>query len=113
MALKKWPKSTYFSFLVLIGLTVFHAASGTPAALKILSGTLKKRNGEKAVVQSEKWKRREKFIRAGAIATSLGLLVGGLFIIGGRFGRDHIRVPLRPQYLKAYGRLYPESWVRY
>ncbi|CAG8445765.1 14595_t:CDS:1 [Ambispora leptoticha] len=118
LALRRWPKSSYLAYATLVGLAVYHVAGGAPAALKIIKGvTVQKGKNEKqsATVpeSSENSKKLIKYLRNGAIATTIGLVGGGLLVIGGKIGRENIRIPLRNEYLKVYGRVYPHSWVRY
>ncbi|RIA83633.1 hypothetical protein C1645_785950 [Glomus cerebriforme] len=110
LSLKKWPRSSYLALTALIGLTAYHITSGAPVAYKILRGFLLKKNGEKLL--SESAKRKERILRRGLIITSVGLLTAGLLVIGGKIGKDP-RIPLRTEYLKVYGKVYPQSWVRY
>ncbi|CAG8441939.1 2521_t:CDS:1 [Ambispora gerdemannii] len=118
LALKRWPKSSYLGFATLVGLTVYHVASGAPAVLRILKGaTARKKTSEKQHATSserlESSQKLLKYVRNGAIAATVGLVGGGLLVIGGKIGRENIRIPLRNEYLKVYGRVYPHSWVRY
>ncbi|CAG8604889.1 4047_t:CDS:1, partial [Dentiscutata heterogama] len=110
LALKKWPRSTYLAFTLLIGLGVYHICSGAPVVYKILKGSILK-NGDKQA--SEVTKKRLRIIRNGVIVSSIGLLATGLLVIGGKLRRENIKIPFRSEYLKVYGRVYPQSWVRY
>ncbi|CAG8812056.1 9691_t:CDS:1 [Cetraspora pellucida] len=110
LALKKWPRSTYLTFTMLIGLGVYHVCSGAPVVYKILRGSIIK-NSDKPT--SEATKKRLRIIRNGVIVSSIGLLATGLLVIGGKLRRENIKIPLRPEYLKVYGHVYPQSWVRY
>ncbi|CAB4390162.1 hypothetical protein RhiirA5_346314 [Rhizophagus irregularis] len=110
LCLRKWPRSSYFVLSALIGLTAYHVTSGAPVAYKILRGCLSKKNGEK--LQPDSVKKKDRLLRNGLIITSVGILTAGLLVIGGKFGKDP-RIPLRTEYLKVYGQIYPQSWVRY
>jgi hypothetical protein len=110
LSLRKWPRSSYLALTALIGLTAYHITSGAPVAYKILRGFLIKKNGEK--LQTDSAKKKERILRNGLIITSVGILTTGLLVIGGKIGKDP-RIPLRTEYLKVYGQVYPQSWVRY
>ena len=58
-------------------------------------------------------KRKQRNIKHGVFGVTTGVLLGGMYFIGGRFGRDQFRIPQRVQYLQLYGRVLPASWVRY
>ncbi|CAG8765259.1 16523_t:CDS:1, partial [Acaulospora morrowiae] len=109
LALKKWPRSTYLALTALVTLGVFHAVSGAPAVFRILKSVLFK-NGEKPPVVSEAARKRQRIIRNGVIVSTVGLLTAGILVLGGKIGRDNIRIPLRTEYLKVYGQIYPKSW---
>ncbi|RIB23939.1 hypothetical protein C2G38_2071373 [Gigaspora rosea] len=109
LALKKWPRSSYLAFTLLIGLGVYHICSGAPVVYRILKGKILK-NGDKQA--SEATKKRLRIIRNGVIVSSVGLLATGLLVIGGKLRHDNIKIPLRSEYLKVYGRVCPQDWVR-
>lgn len=109
VALKRWPYTSYLGLIALISIGVYHVVSGFPAAIKILRGLVIKRNGERL---SEQTKKRNRLIRNGVVVSTIGLLTAGLLVIGGKLGKDDIRTPLHREYLKVYGRVYPQSWVR-
>ncbi|CAI2183410.1 1291_t:CDS:2 [Funneliformis geosporum] len=112
LSLRKWPVTSYLSLTALIGLTAYHVISGFPVVYKILRGSVLKKSAEKQVVLSDSAKKRQRIIRNGIMITSIGLLTTGLLVIGGKFGKDP-RIPLRTEYLKVYGQVLPQSWVRY
>ncbi|CAG8460538.1 8033_t:CDS:1 [Diversispora eburnea] len=109
LSLKKWPRSSYLGLTALIAIGVYHVGSGLPAVYKILKSLLIKKNGEKI---SESAKKRQRYIRNGIIVSTIGLLMAGILVIGGKIGKDNTRIPLRKEYLKVYGQIYPQSWVR-
>ncbi|CAG8550313.1 5793_t:CDS:1 [Acaulospora colombiana] len=111
LALKRWPRSTYLALTVLVTLGVFHAVSGAPAVFKILKSVLSKKGVEKQPGLSEAAKRRQRIIRNGVIVSTVGLLTAGILVIGGKIGRNDIRIPLRTEYLRVYGQIYPKNWV--
>ncbi|CAG8660707.1 3054_t:CDS:2, partial [Paraglomus brasilianum] len=78
----------------------------------LLGAASKTKNGEKPppVALTEKEKRKQRNIRHGVIGVTTGVLLGGMYWIGGRFGRDQFRIPQRVQYLQLYGRVLPASW---
>jgi len=95
---------------------VYHVVSGIPAATRVLAGAVCKRKngGEKPpAALTEKEKRKQRNIKHGVFGVTTGVLLGGMYFIGGRFGRDQFRIPQRVQYLQLYGRVLPASWVRY
>ncbi|KAG9284470.1 hypothetical protein G9A89_014074 [Geosiphon pyriformis] len=113
LALKRWPKSTYLGFTLLLGLAAYHVASGAPAAFQVISGSISlKKNKDRAAIASDQAKKRQNSIRNGALTTSLGLVASGLLVIGGIIGRGNINIPLRAEYLRIYEHIYPQSWVR-
>ncbi|CAG8755294.1 16397_t:CDS:2, partial [Racocetra fulgida] len=57
---------------------------------------------------SEATKKRLRIIRNGVIVSSIGLLATGLLVIGGKLRRENIKIPLRSEYLKVYGHVYPQ-----
>ncbi|CAG8678575.1 2897_t:CDS:2, partial [Funneliformis caledonium] len=108
LSLRKWPVTSYLSLTALIGLTAYHVTSGFPVVYKILRGSVSKKNGEKQFVLSDSAKKK---LRNGIMITSIGLLTTGLLVIGGKFGKDP-KIPLRTEYLKVYGQVLPQSWIR-
>jgi len=113
LSLRKWPRSSYPYLIALIGLTAYHSISGIPAVFKVLRGcTMFKKDAEKIPPESVSMRKRQRILRNGLIITSIGLLATGLLVIGGKLGKDP-RIPLRTEYLKVYGQVYPQSWVRY
>uniref|UniRef100_A0A1D1XTP5 DNA-directed RNA polymerase subunit beta n=1 Tax=Anthurium amnicola TaxID=1678845 RepID=A0A1D1XTP5_9ARAE len=111
LSLRKWPRSSYFALTALIGLTAYHVTSGAPVVYKLMRGLLSKKNGEKP--QTDSTKKNERVLRNGLIITSVGLLAAGLLVIGGKIGNKDPRIPLRTEYLKIYGQVYPQSWIKY
>jgi len=111
LALRRWPKTSYFIFSALIGLTAYHVTSGLPSVVKVIKGAIfKSSTADKSLPPTSK--NIQKYIRTGAIVSTIGLLGTGLLVISGKIGRDP-RIPLRSEYLKVYGLVYPQSWVRY
>lgn len=108
LSLRKWPVTSYLSLTALIGLTAYHVTSGFLVVYKILRGSVSKKNGEKQFVLSDSAKKK---LRNGIMITSIGLLTTGLLVIGGKFGKDP-KIPLRTEYLKVYGQVLPQSWIR-
>ncbi|GBC03305.1 hypothetical protein RclHR1_05060008 [Rhizophagus clarus] len=108
LSLRNWPRSSYLALTALIGLTAYHITSGAPVAYRVLRGFLFKKNREKLQAEATK---KDRVLRHGIAAVSVGLLTAGLLVIGGKFGKDP-RIPLRTEYLKVYGQVYPQSWIR-
>ena len=101
--------ASYLITTALICFGVYHVVSGIPAATRALLGAASKtKNGEKPppVALTEKEKRKQRNIRHGVIGVTTGVLLGGMYWIGGRFGRDQFRIPQRVQYLQLYVEYY-------